>query len=365
MLLLAGHGGTNELAPSGSLFAPVSYGSPGCPGNRNGGKSGGVIFMNVGDHLYLDGLIDANGEDASAGSNAGGGSGGSVWIKCGRFSGHGVITSTGGKGDGSVSGGGSGGRIAVDTPSEIQYLGDYDATGGASGDQSKDTTQYAGGPGTVYLKDTRNQYVHTQLLLDNKYRTWEHYTTLDENRMSYTFDELRLVRKASIHVVPDGRHLNLTFHKVEGDRTGLIHVHANQTLKAEFLDAVYTITRTSANFKLDRDSNAIMATSVHVVGKGDVAFDWNGRLINVQHFYVAYGRKLKIGPYSHTAGIANRRYQFIDKMGTFHFSTLEFGSGSVIHYPPPMGVSFIVSLLVSIACLTKLVLVWYLLTGIK
>ena len=302
--------------------------------------------MDIGDELYVDGTITSEGQDASDGSNAGGGSGGSIWVKCGRFSGHGLITSKGGAGDGVNSGGGSGGRLAIDTSTENKYIGEFTAIGGTSGDPSKDTSQYAGGPGTVFLKDARNQYAYTQLRLDNKGRTWDHFVTLDDSVESYTFDELHLVRKAAIHLVPNGKHLNLTVHKVEGDRTGLIHVHANQTLKAEFLDAMYTITRTAANFKLDRDSNAIMATSVHVVGRAEVAFEWNGRLINVQHFYLAYKRTIKIGFYAHTAGIAAGKYRFIDDYGTFRFSTLEFGSNTTIPYPPPMGVHFTVSLLV-------------------
>ena len=344
--IFTGHSGINELPSHGSLFTPDHYGTAGCRGNIDGGKGGGLIFMEIGDDLYVDGTIDSKGQDAGSGANAGGGSGGSVWITCGRFSGHGLITANGGAGDGGNSGGGSGGRIAIHTPTENKYLGEYTAVGGEAGDKSKDTTLYAGGPGTVYLKDARNQYTHTQLRLDNKGRTWDHYVTLNESLKSYTFDEVHLVRKAAIHLVPDGKRLSLTVHKVEGDRTGLIHVHANQTLKAEFLDAVYTITRTHANFILDRDSNAIMATSVHIVGRGDVAFEWNGRLINVQHFYVAYERTIKIGFYAHTAGLAAGKFRFIDNFGTFRFSTLEFGSGTVIHYPPPMGVRFIVSILV-------------------
>ena len=343
-----GHAGVNELPSGGSPFTPELYGTPGCRGSSDGGKGGGLVYMDIGDNLYVDGTIDCNGQDANSGANAGGGSGGGIWIKCGRFSGHGSITANGGAGDGLNSGGGSGGRIAIHIPTENMYLGQYTAVGGEAGDKSKDLTLYAGGPGTVYLKDARNQYSHTQLRLDNKGRTWDHYVTLNGSLTSYAFDEVHLVQKAALHLAPDGRHLNLTVHKVEGDRTGLIHVHANQTLKAEFLDAVYTITRTHANFKLDRDSNAIMATSVHIVGRGDVAFEWNGRLINVQHFYVAYERTIKIGFYAHTAGIAAGKYRFIDDHGTFSFSTLEFGSGTVIHYPPPMGVRFIVSILVCI-----------------
>lgn len=347
MYVSAGHTGMNELPAHGKIFTPDRYGTAGCSGNSNGGKAGGLVRMVIGDELYVDGTIAMEGQDAANGANAGGGSGGSAWINCGRFSGHGLITANGGAGDGGNSGGGSGGRIAIYVPTENKYRGDYTAIGGKAGDQSKDATLFAGGPGTVYLKDARNQYPHTQLRIDNKGRAWDHYVTVNESLMSYTFDEIYLTRKAAIHLLPDGKPSNLTVHKVEGDRTGLIHVHANQTLKAEFLDSVYTITRTHANFILDKDSNAVMATSVHIVGRADVAFQWNGRLINVQHFYVAYERTIKIGFYAHTARTAAGKYRSVDSFGTFRFSTLEFGSGTVIHYPPPMGVRFIVSLLVS------------------
>ena len=201
------------------------------------------------------------------------------------------------------------------------------------------------------MRDLRNQVEYTQLRLDNKNRPWAHYLTINESRTSYTFDELHLDRKASIHLPPNSPHLKVTVNKITGDRTGLIHIHANQTFQTEFRDAEYTITRTATNFKIDRDAVAVMATSVHIVGRGSVAFDWNGRLVNVQHLHIAHGRKTLIGKYSHTAGLTAGRYSFVDPPGSFRFSTLEFGSGTVIDYPPPMGVHFTVSLLVS-TCFT-------------
>ena len=160
--IFTGHSGINELPSHGSLFTPDHYGTAGCRGNIDGGKGGGLIFMEIGDDLYVDGTIDSKGQDAGSGANAGGGSGGSVWITCGRFSGHGLITANGGAGDGGNSGGGSGGRIAIHTPTENKYLGEYTAVGGEAGDKSKDTTLYAGGPGTVYLLKMREISTRTR-----------------------------------------------------------------------------------------------------------------------------------------------------------------------------------------------------------
>ena len=78
-LLVLGHSGANELPSHGSVFTPDQYGTAGCRGNSDGGKGGGLIFMEIGDELYVDGTIANEGQDAASGANAGGGSGGSTW----------------------------------------------------------------------------------------------------------------------------------------------------------------------------------------------------------------------------------------------------------------------------------------------
>ena len=128
--IILGQNGKNYMSPYGSMFKPVAYGNSGCPGTKPGGHGGGVIFINVGDHFYLDGLVEAAGQSADADSNAGGGSGGSILISAGRFSGHGMIRVDGGAGNGASGGGGAGGRIAVHTVTDkIAFIGQYSATG--------------------------------------------------------------------------------------------------------------------------------------------------------------------------------------------------------------------------------------------
>lgn len=199
------------------------------------------MHFSIGDDIYLDGTIQANGNDAADSSDAGGGSGGSILINCGRFSGHGRLAVDGGSGNGSNSGGGSGGRIAVYTGTPTKYLGEYSAIGGSAGDSTKETTDFSGGPGTVYLQDVRNGYPFTQLRIDNKYRPWSHYVTLEQSR--YEFDELYLSRNAAIRLSPDNSRRRMTIHKINGDRTGLIHVHSNQSISVEYKESIQTITR--------------------------------------------------------------------------------------------------------------------------
>ena len=335
------------VKPHGSLFRPRHFGTRGCPGYVSGGLGGGSIRILVTNKLYVDGVITADGANAASASESGGGAGGSVLINAETFEGHGTLSVVGGNGNAARGGGGSGGRIGVHLKKKVQYLGTFASAGGKSGDATRDKTDKGGGPGTVYIADVRKGYDHTQLRIDNANRGWSYYVTLDENATSYEFSEVHLHRSASLHIIEDSVQRNLTIHKVVGDRTGFLHVHKNQVLTSESRDARRTTSRTLANFKIDEGAEAIMPTVMHIVGLGSVAFDWNGRLTNVLYFHIAHKRKVLIGPMSHTSLIINKERLYVDSFGTFRMSVLEFGSGSVIAYPPPMGVRFTVGLLVS------------------
>ena len=337
------------IKPYGSLYLPNEFGTDGCAYQSPGGTAGGKFVLTIGQAFHLDGTLNTRGQSGGP-STSGGGSGGSILLTAAVFTGNGVLDISGGDGKGDNShnaGGGSGGRIAIYVNSQIRYFGQYLATGGTAGDIKKDLSLEAGGPGTVYIQEIVNQVPHNRLILDNKYRPFNHYITLNESRNSYEFDEVHLTKKASLHMINNSKQLNLTIHKILGDGTGLIHMHSNQFLVAEVKDARRTITRAQANFKLDVDSSAIMSTVVHMIGRGEEAFHWRGRLINVMHLHLAYGRKAFIGIEAHTGTIENDKFVSSETEGTFHFSTLEFSSKSQVDYTSPHGMHFTVGLLVS------------------
>ena len=336
-----------HLNPVGSVYNPNNFGLRGCPGGNKGGVGGGSIRILVTNRLYIDGTVTVDGQASANGYNSGGGAGGSVLIRAETLEGHGSIRGIGGAGNGKEGAGGSGGRIAIHLKKQIKFLGQFMIHGGKAGDPLLDRTDKGGGPGTVYISDYRKGYPYHQLRIDNKNRGWSYYVTLNESKTNYEFSEVHLLRGASIHIVNDSVQRNLTIHKIIGDRSGFIHVHNNQVLFSEVKDARTTTIRTPANFKLDPGSEAIMPTVIHIVGVGLTAFDWNGRLTNVLHLHIAYKRTVLIGPKSHTSLIINNERLYIDDFGTFRMSTLEFGSGSFIAYPPPMGVKFTIGLLVS------------------
>ena len=117
-----GNGGASSVLPGGtnygSMQQPVDRGSGGGLGYgpaTGGSEGGGVIRLTVGGTLTLNGSLSAEGK-AGLQDNAGGGSGGSVWLTVGSLAGGGAIMADGGAGELYLGGGGGGGRIAIYTP---------------------------------------------------------------------------------------------------------------------------------------------------------------------------------------------------------------------------------------------------------
>ncbi|MCX6926728.1 MAG: hypothetical protein NT154_26520 [Verrucomicrobia bacterium] len=117
-----GHGGASSLLPGGATYGsaqqPVDRGSGGGFGYgtaKGGSEGGGAIRLTVGGILTLNGSLSAEGK-AGLKDDAGGGSGGSIWLTVGALAGSGAIAADGGAGELYQGGGGGGGRIAIHTP---------------------------------------------------------------------------------------------------------------------------------------------------------------------------------------------------------------------------------------------------------
>jgi len=159
----AGYGGrggrsSNRVVggePYGSIIAPSDMGSGGGrddDANASGGAGGGLIHLEAGGTLTINGAIRANGLNGSA-NESGGGAGGGIWIVAGLITGNGVISANGGNGSNvNVSGGGGGGRIALyyNSAANYTYVGTLTAFGGAG--------YYSGGSGTIFRKPADATY---------------------------------------------------------------------------------------------------------------------------------------------------------------------------------------------------------------
>jgi hypothetical protein len=148
-----GYGGYGGLGASnlaggncqGSPTAPSDAGSGGGSGiGGPGGIGGGATRLVVGGNFLLDGMILANGTDATN-SRAGGGSGGGIWVTTQAFSGAGAIHANGGAGEPSLGGGGGGGRVAIEFATNT-FSGIVSAFGGPGWQR--------GGAGTIFLRQS-------------------------------------------------------------------------------------------------------------------------------------------------------------------------------------------------------------------
>jgi hypothetical protein len=162
----AGYGGyggnSSSNAPggiaNGSFSSPSNLGSGGGYGAAGpsavGGAGGGLVRIVAGGTLLIDGVISANGADATN-SRSGGGSGGSIWLTAQSISGAGLMRANGGAGEPIHGGGGGGGRIALQADTN-NFTGLTTAYGGAGA--------HIGGAGTIYTKLTAQ---NGNLLVDN------------------------------------------------------------------------------------------------------------------------------------------------------------------------------------------------------
>ncbi len=161
-----GYNGTPPTSIYGSVTQPAELGSGGgngLSGAAVGGAGGGIITLTVNGTLNVGQScsIDANGGDSQ--NQAGGGSGGSLWIVAQTLTGQGAISANGGYGNNN-GGGGSGGRIALYYNDKSNFAGSILAIGNASQYQSQGTYQN-GGAGTLYFQQTGQAI--GDLILDN------------------------------------------------------------------------------------------------------------------------------------------------------------------------------------------------------
>ena len=137
-------GATPTALWQGTHRSTGQFGSAGGAGsNETGANGGGVLELRVSTLLNVEGTISADGDDAS--HSAGGGSGGSVYIKVEQdMTGSGKISVRGGSS--TSGGGGGGGRLTVDVARDYHFLGDFSLCGGSS------VHAQAGGSGSGFAR---------------------------------------------------------------------------------------------------------------------------------------------------------------------------------------------------------------------
>lgn len=218
------HGGyqrTLSTLPYGNLYEPVSFGSGAMrsyTGWTTTGHGGGAIKLVVGGNSQIDGVISANGTDATNGESSDGAAGGSVWIDTQGISGAGSIQTNGGNGkSGSFSGnygGGSGGRIALyyenNSGFDLDGLHLQSYAGTAGGGYS--------GAGTVYVENTQTDSPQAgRLIVDNNAKSG---LSAGVPEGTYSLSKITTTRNGHVEFIGQNGILNLSSGSgLEGDNT--------------------------------------------------------------------------------------------------------------------------------------------------
>lgn len=339
----AGHGGVGGGSQSvagdsyGSLYKPVDAGSR---PNPSGGKGGGKVYLKVALSVINDGEISVNGSS----SNLGGGSGGSIWIETYFIEGYGVFSTVGGDGS-KTYGAGSAGRISVNSSKVIEYEGEYLVYGGAAG-----SDLLCAGGGTVYLEDIRKGVAYRRLMLDNFDRPLEKYSTIDEaTQTEFYFDEVHIMRKASLQVRDKGIDMFMDIRKLYGDRSGLLHLHNKHQFIVEYEQGIRQALTSGVNFIIDDGGEIILPAISYIYGKGVSMTGYTesrsvqtyGRFTGVADLILGFETLLYIGQNGHTAMLGSgtytekgRTYFYKNDDGTTTFGTVDLRAFSTILYAP-------------------------------
>lgn len=236
---MGGHSNTGGQGGGhyGVLDQPISLGSQG--GNGSGGAGaagGGAIRLVVTGNLVVDGRLTADGLGTGV-DNAGGGSGGSVWLTVGTLSGKGTLSANGGAGEWVEGGGGAGGRIALYYGADT-FTGTLSTWGGGGRER--------GGAGTIYRRPAGSAV--GQLLVHNG-GTWGNYTPIES---PFPYD---LVLAGKAYAYPVGP---LTLQSIE------IHTNAELT---------HLSSQTNLSLRILSAATVREGGSINVDGRGYAASD--------------------------------------------------------------------------------------------
>ena len=337
-------GGTHPGKAYGSVYSPEDLGSGGGHGLGVGGSGGGYLLWNVGRHLEINGLISAKGMKGT-GTNAGGGSGGSIFIKTTNMTGHGELNVEGGSGSG-MGGCGAGGRIAIHCRWRYKYGGKIKDKGGQS---TFNGINLGAAAGTgykeenyrpleyrirKYLKKTNDTILrvdHTYLHVDNEgYNVPGATVLMEENTIVYEFDELELTGYSRLVVYhPKNDSVNVTVHRFIGDKTGQFHIFDRQKIFVEVVESLSNVTEAPCSYLIEVGGEILLPSEVHLYGTRSI---FKGMITGVEKLFISYGAEVDVYSSAQTALMENRAYIFISKPGNLSIAEVTVKQGGNLEF---------------------------------
>ncbi|KAL4230251.1 hypothetical protein ACF0H5_010637 [Mactra antiquata] len=339
----AGHGGYGGGPgpqyggiPNNSIYEPLEAGSGGGNGGGTGGSGGGYLEWNVGDLIEVNGFLTVAGTDG-VGSNAGGGSGGSILMHSTNITGHGIMAVNGGNAAG-TGGGGSGGRISINCRFRYSYGGQYHNYGGDG--TGANIGSHAGASGTTFKEEnlrpieyrlTKFDPVHNTTFLDvdhhlihtdNKLKYSPAPTLIqDPPRKYYEFQELEITGSSYVwlYEANGANWTELVAHKFIGDKTGQLHVRPWQLALIEYVESVSNITEAPVSYIVDEHAEVIFPSEVHIHGTNS---SFAGLITGVHNIYIEDNAWVEFKSTANTSFIENGQHYRQTKQGHFSWDQL-------------------------------------------
>ncbi|WAR26297.1 TENX-like protein [Mya arenaria] len=345
----AGHGGYGGGpgpayggVPYNSIYKPVEAGSGGGNGNGIGGSGGGFLEWYNGDLIEINGLLTLAGVNGE-GANAGGGSGGSVFMHTTNITGHGVVAVPGGDGAG-YGGGGSGGRVSVNCRYRYSYGGEYHNYGG-DGHSRTVTNSHAGASGTTFKEENKRALEYRETKYDpvtnSTFFDVDHHVIHSDNRLKYTpaptliqdppreiyeFDEMEITGSTFVWIYhPPGVPLvELIAHLFIGDKTGQLHIRDKQRVWVEYVESISNITEAPVSYIIDYGAEVVFPSEVHMHGTNST---FAGLVTGVHNLYIEDGCIAEFKSSANTALLENGEYYRETTNGHFIWNELHMKRG--------------------------------------
>ena len=189
----------------------------------------------------------------------------------------------------------------------------------------------------------RKGATYRRLLLDNNNNPLDKYATIDEVGMTeFEFDEVHLLNQAALQVRDTGTGIRIDIRQLVGDRSGLLHIHGNQHLTAEYEESVLQAFLSGVNFIIDKDGEILFPGITYIYGEGisqtgyteDRSLSVYGRLTGISTLVLGFETLMYLGKDAHTAMQSNGSYLYLDQPGNVTFGSIDLRGKSSILYAP-------------------------------
>ena len=194
------------------------------------------------------------------------------------------------------------------------------------------------------MEEIRDFKPYRRLLLDNKNRPIDKYSTIDEPGVAeYYFDEVHIMNQASLQVRDTNASIKMDIRQLVGDRSGLLHIHQNQHLTAEYKPGVRQAFLSGINLIIDYNGEILLPGISYAYGKGINMLDKYpekrsiqvfGTLTGVLDIILAFETLLYLGPQARTASLNTDGTTSKQTEGHTQFGTMDLRGLSTLNMAP-------------------------------